>query len=460
MRSRHLLPRRTVLRGLGISLSLPWLEQMAWGNEPSPRQGWVPNDPPSADGRPPLRLGFLMVPNGVHMPAWRPKAGERALPPTLQPLDAVKEHLIILSGLRHDKANANGDGAGDHARATATFLTGAQARKTAGNDIQVGVSVDQLAASRIGHETVLPSIELGIDGGAQAGSCDSGYSCAYSSNISWRTPTSPMTQETRPDASFKRLFIDPQQAAGSQRKGAELALRNSVLDLVGEDAQALTKTLGTNDQRKLDQYLDSVRELEKRIQAAAARGGSASTATAGPQLALPKGRPENYDEHVRAMLDILALAYQTDATRIGTFMFANEGSNRAYRTLGVTEGHHTLSHHGGDAAKTAAIQKINHHHITLFAAFLAKLKAMPEGKGSVLDNCLIMYGSGTSDGDRHNHDDLPVLLAGRGGGTVVSGRHIPAAKGNMCDLYLALLHRVGVRVATFGDGTKPLPDLS
>lgn len=439
------LGRRRFLRGLGTAIALPAFESLAAEAAVAPR--------------PPVRMAFVYVPNGVHMPAWRP-TGEGVgytLSPTLEPLAAVGDKLLVLTGLTHDKARANGDGPGDHARSAATVLTGCQARKTDGADIHVGVSVDQLAARRLGGATLFPSLELGIDRSAQAGNCDSGYSCAYSSNISWRSPSSPVLKEINPRSVFERLF----RAGGGEELTARQLQRNhdrrSILDFVLEDARDLAGRLGQNDRRKLDEYLTSVREVETRL--ARTELGDAA-ALAGAER--PVGVPTEFEEHVRLMFDMLTLAFRADLTRVATFMYANEGSNRAYRSIGIGEGHHNLSHHQGDATKQEQIRRINLLHVELLAHFLNRLAATPEADGStLLDNTMICYCSAISDGDRHNHDDLPVLLAGGAGGVLKSGRHLVYPRNTpMCNLFLAMLECVGVHEPNFGDSTGYLTGLT
>ncbi|HYE07279.1 MAG TPA: DUF1552 domain-containing protein [Planctomycetota bacterium] len=425
--------RRSVLRGLGACVALPWLESLAWAEDPA------------APVKPPVRLGFFSVPSGIHMADWTPTSGSLdALPWILEPAQRHARALMPITGLRHIHGEANGDGPGDHARETGVFLTGAQIRKTQGTDIRCGVSADQVAAAQIGRHTALPSLELGIEGGGNNGDCDSGYSCAYTSNISWRTPTMPMAKECDPRAVFERLFVDP-LARGGERA---IASRRSVLDLVLADARLLSGELGGSDRRKLDEYLDSVRALETRIERRAA------DRAAIPDLALPE-KPKDFPEHVRLMFDLIALAFQTDRTRVVSFMFGNGGSNRSYEHLGLAGGHHELSHHARDPVKVAQIRAINRHHVELFAHLLDRLAAVPEGDGTLLDHCLLMYGSGISDGDRHNHDDLPILLAGRGA-SVRSGRHL-RHDGRVCDLLAGMLGRAGVTADGFGDSEgRPL----
>jgi hypothetical protein len=429
-------------------VALPWLEAMAPRNllASTPTVRPIPN-----------RMAFLYVPNGVHMPAWRPKAEGplTELPDILKPLAPVKDDLLVITGLCEDKGRPNGDGPGDHARALAAFLTGCQARKTDGADIRAGVSVDQVAASRVGEETRLPSLEIGCEPGAMAGNCDSGYSCVYSSTISWRSATQPLPKEVNPKLVFERLFGAGKDADRAKRD----ARRKSVLDFVRADAGDLRTRLGASDQRKLDEYFTAVRDIERRIERA-----DHLPEIKLPTVAKPTGTPprEKYDEHLKLMADLLVLAFQTDVTRVCTFVLANEGSNRPYPFIGVPEGHHDLSHHGNDPKKQAKIQQINTFHMSQLAYILTKLKSIREGDGTLLDHCLIAYGSGNSDGNRHNHDDLPVLLAGRGGGTIKTGRHLsfPRYKNTpLNNLWLSMLDRMSVKIDGLGDATGRLPGL-
>jgi len=440
MGRQYRISRRTLLRGAGAAVALPWLESIMCG----PSQG--------AQSGPPRRMVFFSVPNGVHMPDWTPKKEGPldALPPILAPLEPLKSSITVLTGLTLDGGRPHRDGPGDHARSAASFLTGAHPYKTAGKDIRNGVSVDQVAAEKVGHLTRFASLELGCERSAQAGNCDSGYSCAYSSNISWRTPTMPMAKEVNPRAVFDRLFgraeLNDEDRA---RRAAEERRRKSVLDFVAEDAADLRRKLDAADGRKLDEYLHAVREIERRLQNAEAASVSAKAPAAGV--------PKVFAEHVRLMMDMIVLAFRTDSTRIVTFMYANEGSNRSYPEIGVRAGHHELSHHGRNPEKQAQISQINRHHISLLAEFLQKLDAVKEGDATLLDTAMIMYGSGLSDGDRHNHDDLPILLAGRGGGTIRAGRHLRYPKETpLTNLYLAMLDRMGVRLDKFSDSTGRL----
>lgn len=441
------ISRRTLLKGLGTVVALPWLDQMipvlSLAGEPTPVKS-------------PTRMAFFYIPNGAHMQDWTPKVEGTAfeLPKTLEPLAPVKDRLLVLSGLTADKARANGDGPGDHARAMSAFLTGCQPRKTAGADIRVGVSVDQMAAMKVGSKTKFPSLEIGTEGGRQAGSCDSGYSCAYSSSISWRGEATPMIKEIDPRLLFERLFAsqDPNEAAASRARREQYA--KSILDFVQQDANDLRRRLGQADQRKMDEYLTSIRELEQRIQ----RTEKGQVAAAKqPDMTKPTGVPKEYEDHIRILSDLLVLAFQGDLTRIATFVYANDGSNRSYRAIEVPEGHHDLSHHGGNEEKQTKIAKINRFHISQFAYFLEKLKSIPEGDGTLLNHCMLAYGSGIGDGNRHNHDDLPILLAGAGNGTLKTGRHIKYKRETpLNNLWLAMLERMGAKTEKLGDSTGVL----
>ena len=445
----HELSRRTLLRGAGIALALPWMESLARAGTPRAFR--------AAQDAPPLRFLFVSTPNGAQMDLWTPASEGilETLPATLTPLEPYRSQLLVLSGLTHDKARANGDGPGDHARSAAAFLTAAQPVKTAGADISVGVSIDQVLAAAIGARTRLRSLELGTDSGRASGQCDSGYACAYSSNISWRGPSTPTAKETDPRLVFERLFADGPRNESAAARAERLARRRSVLDGVREDARATLAILSAPDQRRMDEYLTGVRELERRIESAE------STRTRAPEDAQePSGIPKEFDEHVAVLAELIALAFATDSTRVATLMLGNEGSNRSYPALGVPEGHHEISHHGNDPEKRAKVALIDQFHVSLFARVLERLAARSEGPGRLLDQCLVLYGSGISDGNRHNHDDLPILLAGGGGG-VKSGRHLRFAENTPCaNLFVSLLAHAKVPRASFGDSTGALPGLS
>jgi hypothetical protein len=448
--ARLSLSRRTVLKGLGISLGLPWLESLVGQSAQAAAT--------KSAAVPPTRMAFLFVPNGIHMRDWTPSTEGVGfeLPYILEPLAEVQDELTILSGLTHDKGRANGDGPGDHARSASVFLTGAQPRKTDGSNIRSGISVDQMAAQAVGKATRFASLELGCEQGRGAGGCDSGYSCAYSNNISWAGPASPVSKETNPRAVFERLFSSGNSSDATTSLAKRQAFKKSILDFVAEDAKTLQTKLAGNDNKKLDEYLTGVREIEQRLERAEAE----PVVSEEIDYPLPQGIPREYAEHLKLMCDMIVLAFQTDSTRIASFMLANAGSNRNYKEIGVPDGHHDLSHHGGDSQKHAKIREINRFHVSQLAYLLRKLKSIPEGEGALLDHSVICYGSGLSDGNRHNHDDLPVLLAGKGNGTIDPGRHIRYKEETpMCNLFLSLLDGVGVHAPFIGDSTGRLPGL-
>ena len=441
------ISRRTILQGLGTAIALPWLEAM------TPLVSAAP-------GRkaPPRRMAFFYVPNGAHMADWTPKS-EGALvelPAILEPLKPVKDQLMVLTGLTADKARPHGDGPGDHARAMAAFLTGKQPKKTHGADIRAGISVDQMAALKVGNRTRFASLELGCDKSMHSGNCDSGYSCAYSANVSWKSDSLPMSKEVDPKLVFERLFSSQIKGESDAARAKREQYNKSVLDFVRDDADSLRSKLGSTDQRKLDEYLTAVREIEQRV----ARAGKDA---AGPKgITPPAGVPKELTEHIRLLGDLMVLAWQGDLTRVSTFVFANEGSNRSYKFIEVPEGHHDLSHHGRNAQKQEKIRKINKYHMEQFAYIVGKLNATREADGStLLENSMILYGSGNSDGDAHNHDNLPILLLGKGGGAVKSGRHLRFPKDTpLCDLFVAMLNRFDVPVSSFGDSQGRLEGLS
>jgi hypothetical protein len=438
--TRKHLSRRTFLRGAGAVVGLPFLDAMV------PALGWAQNAQP----QPPVRLGFVYVPNGMVMPSWTPgKQGtDFSFTPILKPLEPYRDHTLVLSRLMDYNANALGDGGGDHARAAASFLTGAHPRET-GSDIRAGVSADQVAAAAIGGQTRFASLELGLEDHRIVGLCDGSYSCAYTSCISWKTPTTPLPPVPNPKHVFERLFgasdakADP---AAAERKNR---YRQSILDGATEETRRLKSDLGAADQRKLDEYLTSVREVERSIQLAQ-RNGPARRPAGDP----PSGIPADATEHARLMYELLALAFQSDQTRVATMMVGRESSIRSYDHLGLPESHHQLSHHKNDPATLAKLVKIQTYHMELFAKFVARLKATPDGDATLLDRCMILYGAGIADSNRHTHDKLPVLVVGKGNGRLKSGRHIDYGKDTpVSNLLLALLDRVGVRQERFGDST-------
>ena len=446
--------RRSVLRGLGVSMALPWFESLACRD--SSGTGTVRAS--SRSNTSPQRMAFIFVPNGIHLSDWTPKNVGYGydLPKILQPLAPVQDELMVLSGLTHDKGRANGDGAGDHARSASVFLTGAQPRKTAGQNIRSGVSVDQIAAQTAGHATRFASLELGCEAGRSAGNCDSGYSCAYSSNIAWSSASTPVGKETNPRSVFERLFSETNGSARDRTAEQRERLKMSVLDFISEDARLLQKSMATQDKRKLDEFLNGVREVEQRIE----RSSEEDEQDVDFDYPRPPNTPRDYGEHLRLMCDMMVLAFQTDRTRIASCMFADAGSNRSYRNINVSDGHHGLSHHRDDPAKLEKISRINQFHVAQLAYFLKKLKETPDGTSNLLDNSMICYGSAISDGNRHNNENLPILLAGKAGGQIDSGRHVQVASETpMCNLFMSMLDRFGTPVDFVGDSTGRLSEL-
>jgi hypothetical protein len=446
--TRKTLGRRTLLRGLGTALALPFFDAM------SPALA----APARGNAKAPVRMAFCYVPNGIIMKDWTPVAEGRQfeLPRTLSPLEPFRNHLNVLSGLDHKNGESLGDGAGDHARAGATWLTGVHPRKSE-RDILAGTSLDQIAAKELGSRTVVPSLELGLDENRMVGGCDSGYSCAYSNTLCWSSPTTPLPLETNPRAVFERLFGDGDTTDPGAR--AVLTRQNrSILDFVREDAKRLSMDLGTPDQRKLDEYLTSIREIERRIQKAEER---AATGAPIPTIDQPAGIPPTFEEHAEMMFDLMTIAFQADITRVITLMIGREGGNRTYRSIGVPDAHHGLSHHFNDPAKIERLQKIDQHHVDLFSRFLARLSKTQDNDGTLLDHSMVLYGCSISDSNRHTHHDLPTLLAGHGGGRIQGGRHLRYAKGTpMTNLFLNMLDVIGVREDKFGDSTGRVEHLT
>ena len=441
--SRTGFSRRSLLRGLGVSLALPALPSLA-----SPARA-------AASAGVPTRMAFLYIPNGVNVDRWMPTGSgtDFSFGPSLQALTPFRSDLQFIRGLAQQNGFAGPDGAGDHARAVATILTGARPRKTAGADIKAGVSVDQVAASTIGKATRFPSLELSCDASRKSGNCDSGYSCAYSFNMSWRSENQPATAETNPRLVFERLF----GAGSGNERAASLAARQqeqkSILDFVLEEANSLSGSLGSNDRRKLDEYLTGVREIEQRVLAF-----KPDSVAGVPDLSLPDRPPTAYADHIRLMADMMVLAFQTDATRIATFMLAHDGSNRSFPEIGVGDGHHNLSHHQGKEENLEKIARIDRFYGEQFAYVLARMRDIREENGrSLLDNSMVLYTSGLSDGNRHNHNDLPVIMAGSAGGRLTTGRNLVLGEDRpMSNLYLTMLDLMGAPHDHFGDSTGRL----
>ena len=444
--TRKHLHRRTFLRGMGAAVALPVLDAMTPAFAATRRTGGAP-----------VRLAFTYVPNGITMADWTPKAEGAAFEyaRVMKPLEAFRKDTVVLSGLAQRNGMALGDGPGDHARAAASYLTGVHPRKTAGADIQNGVSVDQVAAQQIGSATRFASLELGCDDSRTVGNCDSGYSCAYTNSLAWRGPSTPMPPETNPRLVFERLFGDIDTSLTPEARARLLMHRRSILDLVRERTNELSSTLGPSDRRKLDEYLTSIREIERRIERA-----EQDLTGLNPAIDKPSGIPVLYADYVNLMFDLQLIALQTDMTRIITLMMGREGSMRTYPEIGVPDPHHPLTHHRGNADWIERVTKVNVLHMELFAGYIKKMKDTPDGDGSLLDHSMIVYGSGLSDGNRHTHEDLPVLIVG-GGGNFKRGTHIAYSKGTpMNNLFLTLLDRMGVQEEKIGDSTGRIEHLS
>jgi hypothetical protein len=445
--TRKCLSRRTVLRGIGTTLALPVLDAMVPALTALGRTG----------ARAPVRFAIVYVPNGVVMEQWTPSVDGTAfeLPPVLQPLKAFRERVVIVSGLDNAGAIARtGFTTAGHAQPGASWSTGAEAVRTVGSgSIQLGVSVDQVAARVLGQHLPIPSLEVGIEGADTVdgvASCDPGFSCTYQNTISWRDAKTPLPMEANPRAVFHRLFGDVGSTDAAARR-AHMQQQRSILDSVTDKVARLKRQIAPDDRHTLDQYLASVREVERRIQNAEAQGEREL-----PVLTQPSGIPVAYDDHVRLMCDLQVLAYQCDMTRVATFQIGREHSGMTFPQIGVPDAHHPLSHHGTDAGKIAKLAKINTHHVTLLAYYLDKLRSTPDGDGSLLDHVLVLYGSGLSDGNTHDFHNVPILLAGGGGG-LRGGRHLRYPKGSrLSDLDLTLLRNIGVSIDAFGDSTGEL----
>ena len=444
--TRKALARRTFLRGLGTTLALPFLDAMV-----------APALRASSTAKPIVRTAFVYIPNGAIMKDWTPalEGANFEFTPTLKALEPYREHLNVISGLAQINGRALGDGAGDHARAGATWLTGVHPKKTE-VDIHAGVSADQIAARELGKQTQLASLELGLESPSLAGDCDSGYSCAYTNTISWSTPTTPLPVEVNPRAVFERLFGDGESTDPAVRLAA-MKEQASILDYVRGDAARLSNGLGARDRNKLDQYLDAIRDIERRIQKAEQQNATLKM----PLMERPSGIPEEFEDHAKLMTDLMVLAFQADMTRVVSFMFAREGSNRPYRSIGVSDGHHSVTHHQNDPEKIAKVQKINAYHVQNLAYMVGKLKSTRDGEGTLLDHCQVLYGSSISDGNAHTHHDLPLILAGGAAGQIKSGRHVIFPKPTpMNNLLLPVIDQAGVHVESLGDSTGEIPTVA
>ncbi len=456
-RERHAsFSRRNFLRGLGACIALPAFESLlpvklfAADSAPAVPLATTPTGAP-------LRMAFVYFPNGAIPSAWSPtgEGKDFQLSRTLQPLAQQRQHIQVLNGLDDLSALAGSDGGGDHARANSTFLTGVRLKKSA-TDIRAGISIDQVIARKIGYLTRFPSLELTCDAGRNTGACDSGYSCAYQYNLSWSSPNTPMTPEANPREAFDRLFgggAPGERVANSRRRRQE---ESSILDFVRDDAHAMQRRLSARDQGKLDQYLTGIRELETRIQMAEKFGD-----VKDPMVEIPAGIPADYAQHIQLMYDILLLSFQTDSTRVATMLLAHDGSNRSFADIGIPEGHHDLSHHQNDQEKIQKVSDIDLWYVKQFSKFLQKLEDTKDVDGnSLLHNSMIVYGGGNADGNRHTHVNLPIILAGAGGGTTTPGRLVKQGSKPLTNLYMSMADRMGLKnMERFGDSTGRLEDI-
>ena len=444
--TRRFLPRRTVLRGLGTALALPFLDSMAPALTALSKTAAAPVK----------RFGVFYVPNGMSMPFWSPEheGPLDELPPVLRSLTDLKQHVLMCGGLDDEAANLV-KGGGDHSRSAGTFLTCVPYKLTAGADVHAAVSVDQVAARELGRQTQLTSLELGIESNSMLGSCDGGASCAYTNTVAWRTPTTPLPIENNPRAVFERLFgasgtTDPDARQARMRRD------RSLLDAVSGELRHLGLSLGPGDQVKLDEYLEAVRDAERRIQLA-----ERQSATELPVVDRPIGTPSDYAEHATLLMDLLALAYQTDMTRISTFMLAREVSSRAYPEIGVSDSHHPLSHHQDRPINLQRLGVVNEYHFRQFAHLVKRLAETPEGDGTMLDSSLFLYGTGISDSNTHFHEDLPIALIGGKDAGITGGRYVRYAQGTpLANLHMTVLELLGTPAETFGDSTGTLRRLA
>ena len=435
------LSRRTMLRGMGsAAIALPFLDSM------------VPAL--AAPTKSPVRLAFLYVPNGIMMHDWNPtpeyEGKFREFPRAMKPLEDFRDDMLQLGNLTHNSGRALLDGAGDHGRCSGSYLTGIQVKKTT-IDIKASISCDQIIANKIGSQTRFPSLELGMDDARQAGDCDSGYSCAYTNNLAWRSETQPLPPTLDPRVFFERLFGDGAILTPEER-AQQAKDRQSILDFVTADTKKLETSLGPTDRRKLDEYLSSIREVERQLEKT-----EKDNQQINPGMDKPYGVPADFAEHFKLLTDMMVIAFQSDMTRVMTFLVTREGTSRAYREIGIPDGHHPCTHHQNKPDLMEKVSQINEYHTKQLAGFLAKMKATKDGDSNLLDNSMIIYGAGLSDGNRHLHEDLPTLLIGRGGGFLQPGRRIVYRKETpMCNLHLALMDHMGVPVEHFGDASGEL----
>jgi hypothetical protein len=442
------IPRRVFLRGAGVTLALPLLDSM------------IPAQTPLAKtaAKPQFRMGLCFMPHGAVMNNWTPAAegSNFEISRTLKPLEPFKNNLVVVSNLAHKNAApaGPGDNGGDHTRSPAVFLNGVHPKRTDGADIRAGVTIDQIAAEKIGQETRLPSLELAIeDYSGLVGSCDVGFSCAYMNTISWRTPTTPMPMEINPRVVFDRLFGD---GATAEERLERIEQERSILDAVTGQVRRLQGNLGATDRNRVAEYLDTVREIERRI--VLAEKESALSGINVPET--PSGVPDDHQTHTKLMFDLMAIAFQADITRISTFMMAREVSYRTFPMLGLTEAFHPASHHQNNATRLENLTKIQTYHVSLFAYMIDKLRSIKDGDGTLLDHTLMLYGSGMSNSNVHNHSPLPILLAGGAAGNLKGGRHVKYPEETpMANLLLSILHKAGVEQQSIGDSTGPLVEV-
>ena len=442
--TRKAVARRTFLKGAGAAVALPFLDSMV------PAMATAATTP-----KPAVRMAFVYVPNGVDLRNWTLgyEGQLDKMSRILAPLDPYKKDINVIGNLTHNAGRALLDGPGDHGRCSASYLTGMQPRKTM-SDIKAGVSFDQIVGNAVGKGTSFNSLEVGLEDARQAGDCDSGYSCAYTNNLAWRAESQPLPPTLNPRALFERLFGADASLTPEARRRRNM-YRSSVLDIVSEDAKRLAKDLGPTDQRKLDEYLSSIREIELQI----ARADKDSIQI-DPGFDKPYGIPADFAEHFSLMTNMLTVAFQANLTRVATFLVTREGTSRAYREIGIPDGHHPLTHHRGQEELMEKVAKINTYHVEQFAKWVGKMKSIKEGDATLLDNSMIVYGAGLADGNKHSHEDLPVVMAGRGGSNFVTGRSIVYRKETpMCNMFLTMMDRMGVPTEHFGDSSGPLDGL-
>lgn len=443
---RKTISRRTVLRGIGTAVALPFLDAMA------PALTAAQN----ATAKPARRFGVVYHPNGIIYDKWLPKgAGAQfEFSPILLPLEPFRDKVVVVTGLYSDQAEALGDGGGDHSRASGTYLTGVHVKRS-DTVVEAAFSMDQIVARAFERETQLSSLQLTVDDASLVGACDVGYSCAYSSTLSWLTPTLPLMAENNPRVVFERLF-GSSDSTDPRVRAARLQQDRSILDSVTDRVKALQRRLGPSDNRKVDDYLTSIRDVERRIQKA-----EEQSAKEAPDVQKPDGVPVGFEAHVGLMYDLQLLAFQSDLTRVTTFMYGREQNGRPYPQIGVPEPHHPLTHHQNDPAKMEKCAKIQTYHVKLFADYLAKLRATPDGDGSLLDHVILLYGGGISHSDRHTHGPLPTLVVGGGAGAIKSGRHLIYPEHTpLTNLQLTLLGALGIATDKFGDSNDKLKELA